>query len=50
LHHDSPDGTAWIIRFGVMVPDQDPAILCGLRRALDYPGGSDSGNITLQEY
>jgi hypothetical protein len=45
-----PKGATRMIQFGVAVLEKDPAILCGLRLALNHPGGSEPINITLQEY
>ncbi len=45
-----PKGATRMIQFGVAVLDKDAAILCGLRLALNHPGGSASINTALQEY
>jgi len=39
-----------MIQFGVAVLEKDAAIICGLRLVLNHPGGSESINITFQEY
>jgi hypothetical protein len=39
-----------MVQCGVAVLDNDPAILCSLRLALNHPGGSESINIALLGY
>ncbi len=45
-----PKGATQMIQCGVAVLEKELAILCELRLVLNHLGGSESNNITMQEY